>query len=415
MRGIEEAHAIHELVWINEQSVDRVPGQAKRGQHSKHHGCVAAIFRVRDDVPAELRNGVFASPREYPAWVRFSNGRQRDDRHADAHGMAIKLLDVVGPKLIEGHEQELAQDFVLVDHETFFTGDPSLYALVNQATLGRHGLLVRLALWTRLILCHPFLVLRMRAFIANRPTSPLGCAYFSTTPYRLNQHRVKYVTKPRTICENLPLQSADGLADALATTLERKAMVFDFGVDVQTDADAQPIEDPTICWSELDGARREWLAELIIPRQAVNRAAPLAENLAFSPWHALKAHEPLGYINRARLPVYRAMARQRHTLNGIVPEESSEAPASYAAAPSEGSGAGPPIAGGRGAPLGRRGMTPGRLLVTLLLLGACAYGEYDWLYDWLTTPSWLLTVKMCRSGSYGRSADAIAELLRRFL
>jgi len=43
----------------------------------------------------------------------------------------------------------------------------------------------------------------------------------------------------------------------------------------------------------------------------------LAENLSYSPWHALKEHEPVGAINRARLPVYEQMARLRHEMNGI--------------------------------------------------------------------------------------------------
>ena len=50
------------------------------------------------------------------------------DRRADVHGMAIKPLDVPGPKLTEGHNGETAVDFVLADFETFFTGDLDEYA-----------------------------------------------------------------------------------------------------------------------------------------------------------------------------------------------------------------------------------------------------------------------------------------------
>jgi hypothetical protein len=324
-----EAEAIEELVGLNEQSVERVRGRAKRAQHPKHHGCVSAIFRVRGDIPLDLRHGVFDPPRDYPALVRFSNGRQQDDRRKDAHGMAIKVLDVPGPKLIEGREQETAQDFILVDNETFFTGDPTLYSLVHQTILGRAGGLRRMGSFSQLVLGDPRLPFRLRNFISKRPTSPLNSDYFSTTPYRLGGERVKYFVKPRAPGNEAEVQSADGLADALAARLARELVVFDFGVDVQTKPEAQPIEDPTVCWSKIDGARRELLAELIISRQTVDRAAPLAENLSFSPWHTLEAHEPLGYINRARLPVYRAISRLRHSVNGIVPDESSESPTSY--------------------------------------------------------------------------------------
>lgn len=83
---------------------------AKRGQHRKHHGCARAIFRVAPDIPAALRHGIFAHPRDFEAYVRFSNGRVIDDRRADAHGMAIKLLGVEGEKLLDGRLHECAQD-----------------------------------------------------------------------------------------------------------------------------------------------------------------------------------------------------------------------------------------------------------------------------------------------------------------
>jgi hypothetical protein len=47
---------------------------AHRDAHAKGHGCVKATFKVRGDIPTALKAGVFASPRTYTAWVRFSNG-----------------------------------------------------------------------------------------------------------------------------------------------------------------------------------------------------------------------------------------------------------------------------------------------------------------------------------------------------
>src|SRR5262249_6197001 len=52
---------------------DHAPGAlARRDAHPKHHGCVRAEFRVDADVPADLRYGIFAQPRVYPAWIRSS-------------------------------------------------------------------------------------------------------------------------------------------------------------------------------------------------------------------------------------------------------------------------------------------------------------------------------------------------------
>ena len=48
------------------------PGTFERGGNTKTHGIVRAEVIVRDDLPAHLRRGVFATPRSFPAYVRFS-------------------------------------------------------------------------------------------------------------------------------------------------------------------------------------------------------------------------------------------------------------------------------------------------------------------------------------------------------
>src|ERR1041385_5285616 len=136
IRSDQQEHTeIDWLLQLNESSVPQRPGTARRGQHPKHHGCVTARFRVRPDCPPELRHGIFAEPNEYAALIRFSNGRVWDDRKRDAHGMAVKLL--LNENLLGVQFASDGQDFVLVDSETFFTGDPAEYRLVNEATLSR--------------------------------------------------------------------------------------------------------------------------------------------------------------------------------------------------------------------------------------------------------------------------------------
>jgi len=71
-----------------------------------------------------------------------------------------------------------------------------------------------------------------------------------------------------------------------------------------------------------------WLATITIPPQTLDRQAPLAEDIAYSPWHGLVAHTPLGAINQLRKPVYRELAIRRHKLNGVSPADTSELPSS---------------------------------------------------------------------------------------
>lgn len=324
-----ESRLIDDISRLNAEAVDTTPGLARRAQHPKHHGCVRARFKV-GHVPEDLRHGLFSKPGDYEAWVRFSNGRRLDDRKSDAHGMAIKVLGVSGEWISPEVTGESAQDFVLVDHETFFTGELTDYCDINRLLLGKG--LARLALLPRLVLTRIGIFARILGFISHRQESPLESTYFSTTPFRLGDKTVKYGAKPRPSTIDLPPHDAeDRLAFVLKETLARGTSEFDFFADVQTDTAAQPVDDPSVAWSSVPGARRERLGTLEILRQDLDPGAPLGENIVFSPWHSLKAHEPLGAINRARLQSYEATARKRHEVNGVEPLLSPGVPDSYSA------------------------------------------------------------------------------------
>ncbi len=58
-------------------------------------------------------------------------------------------------------------------------------------------------------------------------------------------------------------------------------------------------------WPE-DAAPFQTVARIWIPKQMFDTPGRMAfgENLSFTPWHAIAAHEPLGEINRMRKDVY---------------------------------------------------------------------------------------------------------------
>src|SRR5262245_43970400 len=71
----------------------------RRGFHAKPHRCLRGTFEVLPNLPSSVARGLFAHPKTYDAWVRFSNGvgfTQRDAHH-DERGLAIKVLGVSGP------------------------------------------------------------------------------------------------------------------------------------------------------------------------------------------------------------------------------------------------------------------------------------------------------------------------------
>src|SRR5258705_12474199 len=82
-----------EMGEIIEKLMIRTRSPVQRQQHAKHHGCVRATFEIEQNLPNELRIGLFREVATYPAWVRFSNASQHIDTIGNQHGFAIKLAN----------------------------------------------------------------------------------------------------------------------------------------------------------------------------------------------------------------------------------------------------------------------------------------------------------------------------------
>ncbi len=293
--------------------------ETRRGQHGKSHGCVRARFRVRAELPAELRVGLFQAAGEYAGLIRFSNGGGKDDTGKDAHGLALKLLGVAGEKVITTHTAP-TQDFVLADCPVFFARNPGDLAEFMQAQIKARG--GPPEAW---FAEHPFEAAIFRdRFLAHADASPLVMTYYSQTPYALGNLAVKY--RIQAAAENGPRTGpgtgADYLRANLATALATASARFEFAVQIARDANTEPVEDPTIEWKTPFVV----VADLEIPAQTFDTPAVRAfdENLSFSPSQALVLHRPLGGINRARRIVYESSARKRHETNQVALAEPTE-------------------------------------------------------------------------------------------
>jgi len=80
------------------------PGGFERGGNTKTQGIVRAEFIVHEGLAPEFRHGVFAEPRTYRAWVRFSGPGPYITPDIDDVGfmsISVKLMGVPGPKLME--------------------------------------------------------------------------------------------------------------------------------------------------------------------------------------------------------------------------------------------------------------------------------------------------------------------------
>lgn len=318
-----EAAAIQQIVETMTRMLERdcpAGTLARRAAHAKSTGFVRAEFTVGEVAP-DLRHGLFANPRRFDAWIRFSNSspQVQNDRKRDVRGMAVKLLDVPGEKLLSDERSATTHDFVMTNGKAFFLSNPIEFAeFIRCAEAGRpfayffgwNPLKWRLR---QLNIVRTCLV---------RTENVLASSYWSQTPYRLGPHIVKFCALP---VETAPPRSSPAdLFSALSDTLSAGDATFRFCVQRQGDSRTNPTEDPSIEWDE-QIAPLQAVATIRIPQQtpASLPALDLAEQFSFSPWHALPAHEPLGGINRARRVVYEQLSKARHQMNGVVSTEPS--------------------------------------------------------------------------------------------
>lgn len=323
-----EPALIERLVAQNLALLDETTRPTRRGQHPKHHGCVHGEFIVNEHLEDRFRHGLFAKPARFPALIRFSNGAAMDDRKGDAHGMAFKLFNVPGDKLLGPGD---THDFVLIDHPVFFARDVLGYVELFDAILrAKQSILPKLAFFLPRMLAemghvylthlhnHPDEVAIMRAMISKQPDNPLHLKYWSTTPYLLGPQAVHWAVAPQPspFKPAAPANSPDKLRLAMAEQLAKGGAAFDFMCQFQTDASEMPIEDPRQEWSEI---RSRWhkLATLKLPPQKPDTPALMefCEHLSFNPWRCLPDHRPLGGVNRARKAIYEALSKRRHQLN----------------------------------------------------------------------------------------------------
>jgi hypothetical protein len=296
------------------------PGRFERGGNTKTHGIVRAEFIVHDNLPPELRHGIYAQPRTYRAWVRFAGPGPYITPDIDDVGfmsMSIKLMGVPGPKLME--EEKFTQDMFGVSPPTFVTPDTEANAQLQVESLKNAQIFYFINLHR-----HHILDLIMQSLWIKTQSSPFEAPYFSCVPYLLGEGQaMQYSMWPRstrrTPIPRLPLRPPDDyLRDAMVASLAKEDVEFDIRLQLQTDPHLMPIENNAVLWPEKLSPRKS-VATLRIPRQTFDSPAQLdfAKRLSYNPWHCIPEHRPLGNQSRARRRMYDTLSKLRHTMNGV--------------------------------------------------------------------------------------------------
>jgi catalase len=281
-----------------------------RFNQAKTVACVKAEFKVHDDIPIDMKQGIFSQPGSYPAKLRFANATNRDDSEKDVRGLSISVSNVKGPML---WGEEGSQDFLLNSYPALFVATPEDFLAFIKARQENK------MLWFFLNPLDPHMKSLWIVFKSRKKhLSPLDVRYWSTVPFRLGEvsgQVVKYSVIP---CSDYQTTEAvepgpNQLRAALKAHLQRGPARFEFAVQKQIDPDSMPIEDASVIWDESVSPFRT-LATITIEDQNFDDPDSLmaCERSSFNPWQSLAAHEPLGRMNQVRRLVYANAAAVRN-------------------------------------------------------------------------------------------------------
>lgn len=309
-------------------------GVPLRSVHAKAHGLLKAELRVHDGLPPVLAQGLFARPTTYPALIRLSTipGDLLPDRIGTPRGLSLKVLEAEGARL-PGSEGDRAQDFIAVNGKSFQAPDGKTFlktlkllaattdrveGLKHLAATVAHGAEAALeAVGGESML--------LRGMGGHPDTHILGERFYGQLPIRYGDFVAKFAIVP--VSPGLEALTGAGIDMSGDTPLRRAVSdffatqggIWEFRIQLSTDAETMPLEGSTAPWDE-DRSPFIAVATLTAPMQrswSDSRALAMDQGLGFSPWCGLEAHRPLGSLMRLRRPAYEQAQQFRAARNGV--------------------------------------------------------------------------------------------------
>lgn len=308
-------------------------GHAVRSVHAKGHGMARGTLTVSDGLPPELAQGLFARPGRYDALLRLSTnaGDILDDAISLPRGAALKILGVEGERL-PGSEGDCTQDFLMANAPAFVAPDPKKFLanlkLLAKTTDKAEGAKKMLSAVLRTFEAGLEALGGKSGTLISlggaKPVHPLGATYFSQTAFRYGEYIAKFQFVPVGATQIYQDATVDAkgrpnaIREDVNAALAAQSATWDLRVQLCTDLEAMPVEDPTAIWDEERSPFRT-VARLDLPAQrawVAGESEAREDQLFFAPWHGLAAHQPLGAVNRARKDSYRFSGEYRAHFNG---------------------------------------------------------------------------------------------------
>ena len=299
-------------------------GVRRRALHAPPLGLLRGTLTIDGDLPPEIAHGLFAEARSFEAWVRFSRSAFYDERTPDTFGMAVKLLGVPGETCLPetpgehdlitvnipyswvGNMEDVLQYFTILEKNKKrelskkgerYTRKPTdlmplnyVFPSPNPKKFGWPLLkLWRIITWNWL-----------------RHPDPAAQTYNTLTPSRLGEGSMKCSFR---FVPTEGFRSSGSYRERLRQRLAAGPIQYEFLVQRRTMPDREPLDDSTKAWK----SPLVKVGTLHIPPQDFDtgKRVELEERISYSPYNAIKEHEPLGSLNEVRKWAYRRSGLNR--------------------------------------------------------------------------------------------------------
>lgn len=315
---------------------------AIRDAHAKSHGVLTGTLTIPSDLPAHLRQGVFAQPGEYDVVARISSapGDIHSDEIPQPRGFALKIMGVEGNRLLKRDDSH-SQDFLMVNLPVLPFGDIPKYkqmlGLLEKRAhaperVQRFGAAVARGLENAIeaVGATPGVTLQGLALSND---NLLGETFFTQGALRFGDYIGKVSLAPRS--ENVRALTGQPIEDMSYSRIEEvvrdffrdNEAVYDLRVQLCTDLDEMPVEDAAILWDEEESPQQVIGTVRFAPQDSFSDARRVYADdvLSFNPWQGITAHQPLGSIMRIRRTVYDVSSDRRHRLNAVTRTEPASA------------------------------------------------------------------------------------------
>jgi hypothetical protein len=156
-------------------------------------------------------------------------------------------------------------------------------------------------------------------------THILGETFYTAVPFLYGPYFAKLCVAPvsrgLTALTDAPLDvngKPNGLRDAVNEFFIDNDAEWEVRVQLGIDIEKTPIEDASVQWPEDESPYVTVARIRVAPQPAWSdaRSAAVDDGMAFSPWHGLQAHRPVGGVMRSRKPSYEMSASFRGEHNG---------------------------------------------------------------------------------------------------